>query len=176
MYCLAKISLFLMNDNNLKEFILKRSFIIITGNPKVALRIVMRNGQLQRKCTLSSGSKWHLGQISEVVLFILNKNEYRGALFDRLLVSLCRTAVEIFVRLDDDSVLWRETMSLCNLLVEGDVSSDTLLWAKDQLLILFLKHEYGMGVTCSTFSSLVASFARLSASSFPATPVWPLTQ
>ena len=53
---------------------------------------------------------------------------------------------------------------------------DTLLWAKDQLLILFLKHEYGMGVTCSTFSSLVASFARLSASSFPATPVWPLTQ
>ena len=176
MYCLAKISLFLMNDNNLKEFILKRSFIIITGNPKVALRIVMRNGQLQRKCTLSSGSKWHLGQISEVVLFILNKNEYRGALFDRMLVSLCRSAVDIFVRLDDDSVLWRETMSLCNLLVEGDVSSDTLLWAKDQLLILFLKHEYGMGVTCSTFSSLVASFARLSASSFPATPVWPLTQ
>ena len=90
---IAKISLFLMNDNNLKEFILKGLLIIITGNPKVALRIVMRNGRLQRKCTLSSGSKWHLGQISEVVFFILNKNEYRGALLDRMLLSLWRSAV-----------------------------------------------------------------------------------
>ena len=97
MYCLAKISLFLMKDNNLKEFILKRSLIMITGNPKVALRIVKRDGQLQRKCTLSSGSKWHLGQISEVVFFILNKNEYRGALLDRMLLSLWRSAVDIFV-------------------------------------------------------------------------------
>ena len=116
MYCLAKISLLLMNDNNLKEFILKRSLIIITGNLKVALRIVKRNGQLLRKCTLSSGFKWHLGQISEVVFFILNKSEYGGALFDRMLVSLWRSAVDFFVRLDDDSFLWRETTSLCRVI------------------------------------------------------------
>ena len=77
---------------------------------------------------------------------------------------------EILVRAEVDSGLCRDKTrwwSLFDVCVDW---KDSLLSENDQALILFMRYEQGAGIMISMVSRRVASLARLSANSLPATP------